>query len=161
LKGPTDHWGQLQTYVKAACDKCMWSVLATRLTRQPLAFKGRLRGMLYASGWGNKACNKAILCLSKAALQSLFQVQTTCICRMWPLHALLVAPSVIYLSEVRALDSFWIALFCGRCMRAFTIPVFTRLLETGVITRQVFGLKEMSGETEDRNTCRSWLPSFV
>jgi hypothetical protein len=62
------HWGQLQTHVKAACDKCMWSVLATRLTRWPLVFKGRLCGMLYAFMWGNKACKKATFCLSKAAL---------------------------------------------------------------------------------------------
>ena len=66
------HWGQWLMHMIFICLKCIWSALNTQHTRWPLTDKGNLCCMLCSPTQEHKVCNKAALCLSKAALWYLF-----------------------------------------------------------------------------------------
>ena len=88
------HWGQILTHMKTICIKHIWSAVKTNITKLPLTDKGQLCHILCAPVGRNKACNKGGLCLSKATLCVVYQVQTICVWGIWKSYASVIAPSV-------------------------------------------------------------------
>ena len=86
------HWGQILTHMRTICIKCIWSVVKTNITKLPLTDKGQLCCIICALVWGNKACDKGGLWLSKATLCVIYQVQTICVWGIWRSYASVIAP---------------------------------------------------------------------